>query len=168
MRRQLILKLWNDRRAAVRGFFRRRASSRKDAADLTQEVYLRILRTSDAREIHDPEAYLFTVARNLLTEHAIGERKNAERDLLGALAPDVGFEPAYESQVDHAAQVQLLREAIAQLNAAQRAALVMAYQHDMSYAQIASRLNVHRSMVGKYVLQALDHCRRHLASRGTP
>jgi RNA polymerase sigma-70 factor (ECF subfamily) len=76
-RRQLILELWNDRRAAVRGFFRRRPSSRQDAGDLTQEVYLRVLRAADERDIQDPEACLFTVARNLLVEHAVAERRNS-------------------------------------------------------------------------------------------
>ena len=38
----------------------------------------------------------------------------------------------------------------------------MAYNQDMSYAEIAKKLNVHRSMVGKYVMQALNTCRRRL------
>jgi len=161
-RRQLILKLWNERRSALQGFFRRRPVSRRDAADLTQEVYLRLLRAADEREIVDPEAYLFTVARNLLTEHAVAERRDSERAIEAALVTESIVEPALDRQLDHAAQVRRLQEVIDGLSPPQRAALVMAYRHDMSYAQIAERLNVHRSMVGKYILQALNRCRQRL------
>src|SRR5580700_6349316 len=51
-------------RGALQAFFYRRLRAKVDAADLVQEVYLRMLRVSDPEAIRSPEAYLFTVAAN--------------------------------------------------------------------------------------------------------
>lgn len=165
-RRRLIQELWSEHRLALQSFFRRRPASSRDADDLTQEVYLRLLRATDQREIANPEAYLFTVARNLLTEHAVSQHRRAERltfrDALGSDA--LTTECMADQEIDHAAQVRALREAIQSLSRPQQLTLAMAYQQDMSYSEIARRLNVHRSMVGKYMIQALNACRKRLRS----
>src|SRR5258706_12017722 len=49
-------------------FFRRRSRLAADAADLAQEVYLRMLRVNNPESIRNPQAYLFTVANNLAME----------------------------------------------------------------------------------------------------
>ncbi|HEY8506736.1 MAG TPA: RNA polymerase sigma factor [Steroidobacteraceae bacterium] len=164
-RRRLIQKLWSEHSLALQAFFRRRPASQRDAADLTQEVYLRLLRAADEREIANPEAYLFTVARNLLSEHAVSQQREETHRAMHRdrfIAEELAVEAGLDEEIDHEAQVRLLRTAIRSLNAPQQAALVMAFRHDMSYAEIAKKLNVHRSMVGKYVFQALNACRKHL------
>ena len=167
-RRKLIQELWAEHRFALQAFFRRRIRSTRDAADLTQEVYFRLLRTGDDRAIQNPEAYLFTVARNLLTEHAVLERRQSRRisfedPLVGA---ELTFEPTVESELDHDIQVIQLRKAIEELNEPQKAALLMAYQDGLSYSEIAKRLDVHKSMVGKYLEQAINLCRKRLNRSG--
>jgi len=62
---------WLDRLLAERGerlrsFLRRRARPGTEIADLSQEIYLRLLRVPEPEAIANPEAYLFTVAGNLL------------------------------------------------------------------------------------------------------
>jgi RNA polymerase sigma-70 factor (ECF subfamily) len=162
--RRLIQDLWSEHRLALQAFFRRRPASSRDAADLTQEVYLRLLRAADERDIANPEAYLFTVARNLLTEHAVSQRRQAQRLTFQnpVIAEELTVEPDLDREIDQAAQLRALRETVHALPAPQQAALLMAYRHDMSYAEIAKALNVHRSMVGKYMIQALNACRKRL------
>src|ERR1700730_10086252 len=65
-------------RGALQAFFYRRLRTKSDAADLVQEVYLRMLRVTDTEAIQNPEAYLFTVAGNLLKENAAVDRRQAE------------------------------------------------------------------------------------------
>jgi RNA polymerase sigma-70 factor (ECF subfamily) len=170
MSHHLIQQLWREHRLGLQAFFRRRHSSRRDAADLTQEVYLRLLRATDERHIANPEAYLFTVARNLLHEHAVAEQRQARRVTLDdpVVVSELTLEPNLDRQLDHASQLRVLREAIRELQNPQQAALIMAYQNDMSYAEIALKLDVHRSMVGKYIAQALNLCRRRLRKQGAP
>ena len=47
-------------RGALQAFVYRRLRTKSDAADLVQEVYLRMLRVSGTDAILNPEAYLFT------------------------------------------------------------------------------------------------------------
>lgn len=170
VRHQLIKDLWREHGRALQAFFRRRSSSSRDATDLTQEVYLRLLRAADEREIANPEAYLFTVARNLLTEHAVSEQRQAKgiatRHALGAEPPF--FEADLDREIDQRAQLKRLRQIVTKLPEPQRATILMAYRDDMSYAEIAKQLDVHRSMVGKYMIQALNACRRSLKSEDAP
>ena len=77
-KRSLVERLFAEHRAALQVFFRQRIKRKADAPDLTQEVYLRMLRVSDKETIRDPARYLYAVASNLAKEHALldhtGER----------------------------------------------------------------------------------------------
>ena len=65
-------RLLADKGPTLANYFLRRVAHRWDAQDLVQEVYLRLLRSGDAGAgaVRNPEAYLFTVAANLVKEHA--------------------------------------------------------------------------------------------------
>lgn len=76
-----VEKLFARHRDALQAFFYRYIRSKPDAADLTQEVYLRMLRVSDMTTVRNPEAYLYAVASNLAKEHA--HREPRDSDLLG-------------------------------------------------------------------------------------
>jgi RNA polymerase sigma-70 factor (ECF subfamily) len=52
---------------------------------------------------------------------------------------------------------------LAELSPKCRAAVVMQYNHGLSYQEIAVRLGVSSHMVKKYLAQALVHCRRRMA-----
>src|SRR5271163_4320855 len=73
----LVERLFADHRAALQSFFLRRIRSKADAADLAQEVYVRMLRISDKAAIRNPIHYLYAVANNLAKEHAVLDRRRA-------------------------------------------------------------------------------------------
>jgi RNA polymerase sigma factor (sigma-70 family) len=128
---------------------------------------LRLLRAADERDIANPEAYLFTVARNLLTEHSVSEQRQAAGSAHRSASADEGpfLEVDFDGEIDQSVQLEKLRGIVLGLPDPQRAAILMAYRDDMSYSEIAHELNVHRSMVGKYMIQALNACRKRLKSR---
>jgi hypothetical protein len=66
-----------EHRGALQTFFRRRIRSQADAADLAQEVYVRMLRISDQEAIRNPVHYLYTVANNLVKENAVLDHRQA-------------------------------------------------------------------------------------------
>src|SRR5262245_52087951 len=76
-KKTLVEKLFAEHRAALQGFFQRRIRTKSDAPDLAQEVYLRMLRVSDADAIRNPALYLYTVANNLVKEHAVLDRRHS-------------------------------------------------------------------------------------------
>lgn len=77
--------------AALTGFFRRRVAHPWDAQDLAQEVHVRLLRI-DGREdsvIANPEACLFTVASNLVKEHAVLQKRHGLGVDIAQLLPEL-------------------------------------------------------------------------------
>ena len=150
---------------ALNRFFRRRHLHRQDAEDLAQEVYLRLLRTdqTDARTIRNPEAYLFTVAVNLLRERAALATRGGQMTSLENIEERfLAVDPAPEDEIERLAREQRLAEVVNNLPAKFRAVIVMHYHHGLSYQDMAKRIGVSPHTVKKYVSQALRLCRRQL------
>ncbi|HEY0686585.1 MAG TPA: sigma-70 family RNA polymerase sigma factor [Steroidobacter sp.] len=146
-------------------FIRRRVRRSADASDLTQELYLRFLRADRAELIRNPEAYLYTVAVNLLREQSVLERRLGRAVDSSELAMDpalVNFRTP-EEEVDLEGRVARITEMIDALPAKPRAALVLQYRDGLTYEEIADRLGVTTHAVKKYVMQGLALCRKRLA-----
>ena len=149
-------------RGALQAFFYRRLRAKSDATDLVQEVYLRMLRISDPTGILNPEAYLFTVAGNLLKEHAMADRRQAARAAIGEVDGAVEV-PGFDVTLDATRRVERLEQVLKELSPKCCAAVILQYRHGLSYKDIAERLEISPSMVKKYLAQALNHCRRRMA-----
>jgi RNA polymerase sigma factor (sigma-70 family) len=157
----LVERLFAEQYAALLAYFHRRTRARTDAADLAQEVYLRMLRVNDVEAIQSPQRYLFTVASNLLKENAELERRRGSSVELEAASAERQMQelPNFEHDVDTARRVERLRVVLEQLTPKCRAAVVLQYRYGLSYQEIADRLGVSPHMVKKYLTQALMHCR---------
>jgi RNA polymerase sigma factor (sigma-70 family) len=162
-----IEQLFRDRHRSLYSFFLRRTRSAPDAAELAQEVYLRMLRIQDYEAIREPEHYLLTVAKNLLWEHAAAARQQRGSGTVPAEDPvcqeELAVLPAFGVQLDGEKRVARLREVLAELPAKAQAAMVLHYWHGQSYEEIAEQLGVSTHMVKKYVTQSLAHCRLRMA-----
>src|SRR3984893_17931674 len=77
-KKAFVERLFLRHRDALQTFFYRRIRTKADAADLAQEVYLRMLRVNDTDDILNPAAYLYAVAGNLLRENAAKDRRQAD------------------------------------------------------------------------------------------
>ena len=164
----VIEKLFAEHQRALQSFFHRRIRGRSQAADLVQEVYVRMLRVSDFDAIRNPEVYLYTVASNLAKEPAVLERRQtAEVDVDEENIQELlGEIPTVELDHDTDRRVKRLRAVLMQLTPKCRAAVALRYQRDLSYEEIGERLGVSSNMVKKYLVQALAHCRCRMASLG--
>ena len=160
----LIERLFSEQGAALRAFFRRRIRAAPDASDLAQEVYVRMLRVSDADAIRNPEGYLYTIASNLLKEHRIVERHRAACDDVEdyAVQDQLAESPQFDGEVDTSRRVERLQEVLTQLSPKCRAAVILHYRQGLSYQEIASRLDTSTGMVKKYLAQAIKGCRRRM------
>jgi RNA polymerase sigma-70 factor (ECF subfamily) len=161
----LVERLYAEHYGALRTFFYRRIRTKSDAADLAQEVYVRMLRVSDTDEIRNPELYLYTVASNLVKEHAVRDRRQENAvDVDDASVQDLLSElPTLDRQVDTNQRVLRLRTVLAQLSPKCRAVVILRYQYELSYQEIAERLGVSSNMVKKYLAHAVVHCRCRMA-----
>ncbi len=160
----LVERLFAAHGSALQAFFRRRIRSKPEAPDLTQEVYLRMLRVADAELIRNPEGYLYTVASNLLKERAVIERRQREdRALIEAEIEEMLADFRLpEHEVDRERRMARLREVLMQLTPKCRAAVVLQYRYGLSYQEIGQKLGVSTNMVKKYLAQALAVCRQRM------
>jgi len=165
---ELVERLFAAHRGALQKFFYRRVRQRSDAADLAQEVYLRMLRVKDTSAVRDAEAYLFSVAGDLVKEHAaFSRRRGVSVDVEDAtIQEQLAQPPSFEGEILTAQQMKRLRAVLRGLPPKCHAAVVLQYVYGQSHQQIAERLQVSPRMVKQYVGQALGLCRRRMASWG--
>ena len=164
----LVGRLFTEHRAALQSFFLRRIRSKADAADLAQEVYVRMLRIRDLEAIRSPVSYLYTVANNLVKEHAVLDRRQASSVDIDEAPAHVQLEtlPAFDGDLDATQRVARLGVVLKQLRPKCRAAVELRFTQGLSYREIAMHLGVSPQMAQKYVAQALGHCRRRMAALG--
>jgi RNA polymerase sigma factor (sigma-70 family) len=166
-RQAFVEKLFAKHRDALQAFFYRRLRAKPDAADLAQEVYLRMLRVPDTDAIRNPEAYLYTVAANLLKENAVADRRQTAAFDLEANSPKSPEDwPDIDSALDASRRTERLAVVLKQLTPKCRAAVILQYRYELSYQEIAERLEVSTHMVKKYLAQALTHCRLRMGRLG--
>jgi len=164
----LVERLFAEHRGALQAFFRRRIRSKADAADLAQEVYGRMLRVSDQEGIRSPVHYIYTVANNLVKEHAALDRRQASGIDIDEAPAHEQLEtlPEFDGDLDASQRVARLGVVLQQLRPKCRAAVELRFTHGLSFREIAMHLGVSPQMAKKYVAQGLGHCRRRMARLG--
>lgn len=158
-----LSRLFTEQQGLLRRYFLKRTAHAWDAQDLVQEVYLRLLAAdrNGAEPIRNPEAYLFTVAANLMKKHAVMRRaaplgSDGLEDVLDRLAtPCDGADG-----VDRALRRERLNELVARLSPKCRAVLVLHYRDELGYREIGEQLQISPSMVKKYIVKALASFRQ--------
>jgi RNA polymerase sigma factor (sigma-70 family) len=147
-------------------FLVRRLTCPETAADLTQETFVRLLRSGPAEQIENVRAYLFRTAANLAVDH-LRRRKHSH------LAADTqeleGFAdaaPGADRQLLSRRALARLRAAVEQLPARQREVFLLHKFHDLSYQEIAERLGIAKNTVMVHMVRALAHCRAALEDGG--
>lgn len=149
----------------LRGYLAKRLRRPQDVDDLAQEVYLRMLRVPDDNMIENPQAYLITVANNLLKEHWTQEaRDRGAFDVDDpALQDELGVLPGFGAGLDLEARKKILLRVLRELRPKCQAVIVMHYFYDMNYEEIAARLGITTHMVKKYVTKGLALFRLRMA-----
>ena len=164
----LVGRLFAEHRAALQAFFLRRIRSKADAADLAQEVYVRMLRVRDQAAIRNPVHYLYAVANNLVKEHAVLDRRQASGIDIDEAPVHEQLEtlPAFDGDLDATQRVARLGVVLKQLRPKCRAAVELRFTQGLTFREIAPHLGVSPQMARKYVEQALSHCRRRTTRLG--
>lgn len=145
--RDAFAELWRAHHSEVRGFVGRRVPDRALAEDLTSETFARALRrigTFDKPIGGGMGAWLITIARNLIFDHAkssrhqrevvVGEMYDAEQ-LFSSHAVE-GPEDDVLTRLQNAA----VREAIKRLNDQQRECVELRFLRGLSVAETAQEL----------------------------
>jgi RNA polymerase sigma factor (sigma-70 family) len=144
-------------------FFTRKLGCRDLAADCAQETYVHLARMGSAVPVQNPRAFLFRVATNLAIDHL---RKSRTRETILGIEPPCEdapcTAPSVEDVIEARQRVVRLESAIKELSVKCRTALLLNRLEGKTHAEIARTLGVSESMVAKYIVQALKHCRARL------
>jgi RNA polymerase sigma-70 factor (ECF subfamily) len=157
--------LFSRHRSGLTAFFRRRLRGASEAQDLTQEVYLRLLRADRNEQIRNPKAYLYAVALNLVREQAVLE----ERWRRTVDVTDVPADPALvvfrtpDEEIDEARRLATLAQILEGLPPKPRAVLLLQFRDGLTYEEIAQQLGTSTHWVKKYVVQGLALCRQRIS-----
>lgn len=161
-------RLFASNHLALHGFLRRRVAHAWDVQDLAQETYMRMLRIDDKRaeSIADPRAYLFTVASNLVKEHAMLQKRRARDVDIAQVLPDLESpQGSAQDATERELRRQRVSESLDRLPPRCKAVLLMQHRDGMSYEEIAKHFGVSSHMVKKYVVRALMLCRNDLVDK---
>ena len=137
-----------------------------DAAEVTQETFIRLYRLEHPEELDNARAFLFQVASNLavdrLRRRTLHYRflRSESREFGEGELPEASAETVSPEQiVSSREKLDRIYQAIEQLPEKCRQAFLLHRTSGMSYGDIARELGVSVSSVEKYILQALKHCR---------
>jgi RNA polymerase sigma-70 factor (ECF subfamily) len=149
--------LYGDHSSWLRRLLYRRSGCTETAADLTQDVFVRLLGKPVLPSMNEPRAYLARIAHGLLIDHR--RRRALEQAWLEALAlePEASAPPAEEQVLilDALARIDALLDG---LKPRARQVFLLSRLDGCSHPAIARRLKVSLSTVEKDMARALRHC----------
>lgn len=142
--------------AALTRYIAHAWSNPADIADFRQEIYIRILEAAEKSRPASPKYFLFTVARNLLADHA---RRNRivpinllqDCDSLHVLIDEV----SPERRAGNFQQLQRLSAAFEQLPDRCREVVWMRKIEDLAQKDIAERLKIAEGTVEAHLVRGM-------------
>jgi RNA polymerase sigma-70 factor, ECF subfamily len=147
-----------------------------DAADVVQEVFLKVFRNvASFRGDSSMKTWIYRIAvnearnqRRWFSRHRRQEVNldPEEGDGFESWIPDPGRSP-FELTLDHETQL-LIEAALAEVNPKFRAALVLREVEGLSYEEIADILEISLGTVKSRILRGRDALKKHLAGRLEP
>ncbi len=152
-----IQQLYRSHHTWLQSWLYRRVNDRCDAADLSQDTFVKLLTHAPPTELREPRAYLATIARRLLLN--LYRRRSLEQAYLEALAnmPE-GQAPSAEYQAALLEALNAVDRVLARLPGKARRAFLMSQVEGFSQEQIAQEMGVTVRSVQRWLVRAFEEC----------
>ncbi len=160
----LFSKLFAETYGALGRYVRRLVKSRETAEEIVQEAFLRTYQHAASDKA--PRAFLYSIARNLATDHRRHARI-AQTDTPGDFAVSglVSQRESVEARLLADERSRLLKDAIDRLPPRCRTVFVLKVFHACSYQEIAERLGISAKTVENHVARALRETHHYVRRR---
>jgi RNA polymerase sigma factor (sigma-70 family) len=158
-RAQVVERLFREHNEALIRFLRGRVESHQEAREVAQEAYVRLLSLDQPEAVSYLRAFLFKTAANI----AIDRRRRHQHfdKVAGAqLFAELTENRTPERQLSGEQTLRQLGIIIESMPAKCRESFVLNQIQGLDAATIATQLGITDSMVRKYVVRALLHCRQ--------
>jgi RNA polymerase sigma factor (sigma-70 family) len=146
-------------RDELSAFVRKSVRCPSIAADIVQDIFLRLLSGPNTSDVNNPRAYLFRAAANLVIDHhrAEGRRRLSQTEVseILDLADD---KPGPEAAVTAREDLQRLQEALAELPPRRRDIFRLSRIEKLGHREIAERFGITTRTVENEIARALSHC----------
>jgi RNA polymerase sigma-70 factor (family 1) len=146
-------------------FLSTRTGDGEEARDLAQDAFYKVMKVDNVEKMEHPKAYLFQTAANLALNR-IRKQKYQEahqREVASTKNPEQeGLIASPERAAVAREQLLQVEKALNGLPSKCRRAFLLHRTRHMTYQQIALELNVSVSTVEKYMIRALEQCRKNV------
>jgi RNA polymerase sigma factor (sigma-70 family) len=157
----VVERLFREHNEALIRFLRGRVGSHNEACEVAQEAYVRLLSLDQPGAVSYLRAFLFKTAANIAIDRRRRDQnfdKMSGRQLFSELTDN----RTPERQVSGEQTLGRLGRLIDAMPPKCQQAFVMNQIQGLDTSIIATRLGITDSMVRKYVVRALLHCREHM------
>ena len=145
-----------DNESIIKKFLRRFSSNPHDIEDICQETILRALNAEKNRDIHEPRAFLFGVAKNVARK-ALDKKSKSLINFIEDYSDEeyLSNEVPVEKQLDDKQKMVIFWEAVSELPLQCQRVFVLKKVQGYSHKEIAKQLDISVSTVEKHVAQGL-------------
>lgn len=152
-----LAQLYCDHHSWLYNWLRRRVGCSHNAADLAQDTYIRLLTSGRCPQQEQARPHLLQIAKGLVIDRH--RRRIIEQAYLDALAnqPEHFACSPEETALIIEALVRI-DGALAQLKPIVRETFLLSRFEELTYSEIANRLNIAVATVRKYMLIAIQSC----------
>ncbi|HEX3395237.1 MAG TPA: sigma-70 family RNA polymerase sigma factor [Steroidobacteraceae bacterium] len=160
-RATVVERLFREHNEALIRFLRGRVGSHNEALEVAQEAYVRLLSLDQPGAVSYLRAFLFKTAANIAIDRR-RRNQNFDKVAVRQLFTELTDNRTPERHLSGEQSLRRLGALIESMPPKCRESFVMNQIHGLDAATIARRLGITDSMVRKYVVRALLHCRAHI------
>lgn len=142
-------------------FFLRRVRERAEAEDLTQQAFLRLMNAVQRGEVENVEAFLFTIAGNLVRDHhrrsirrSVDDTVSVDAELIGELTQEMVEDRSPERVLIGRQTIADVLRALDELGERTRDIFILFRLENMKQRDIAALYGISQSTVEKHVARA--------------
>lgn len=151
-------------RLPLQHYFERRVATAAEAEDLTQEVFLRLVRRPEAAAVENLEAYIFRTAANLLRDTARRHRARAHDRHVELTEHTETAEiwsavPSPEIEAEGKRRLRIVTEGLKGLSPKCRRVFLLHRFDGLPHSTIAALYGISISAVEKHIMRAMVHLR---------
>jgi len=150
----------------LKRFLARFFSDSHDIEDVAQETFLRAFVAEQQKEIEQPKAYLFRIAKNVaLTKLTRKSEKITDYIEECGASVVIEGEASADSEVEAEESLGLYCDAVAALPEKCRQVFLLRKVYGLSHKEIAQRMSLSVSSVEKYLLRGILECKSFIQER---